>query len=71
MPKFSVVIPTYNQCNYLAKAIKSVINQSINDVEIIIIDNFSNDKTKMSDKDSFVYGVLSSLRQKIDSTSKK
>jgi|TARA_B100001540_G_C15703514_1_gene595001 outer membrane protein assembly factor BamE (lipoprotein component of BamABCDE complex) len=33
--------------------------------------NFSNDKTKMSNKDSFVYGVLSSLRQKIDSTSKK
>ena len=33
--------------------------------------DFSNDKTKMSEKDSFVYGVLSSLRQKIDSTSKK
>ena len=32
--------------------------------------NFNNDKTKMSDKDSFVYGVLSSLRQKIDSPKK-
>ena len=29
--------------------------------------SFNNDKTLMSDKDSFVYGVLSSLRQKIDS----
>jgi outer membrane protein assembly factor BamE (lipoprotein component of BamABCDE complex) len=28
---------------------------------------FSDDKTLMSDKDSFVYGVISSLRQKIDS----
>ena len=28
---------------------------------------FSNDKTSMSDKDGFVYGVISSLRQKIDS----
>ena len=28
--------------------------------------NFNEDKTKMSDKDSFVYGVISSLRQKID-----
>ena len=28
---------------------------------------FNNDKTKMSDKDSFVYGVISSLKQKIDS----
>ena len=29
--------------------------------------NFSKDKTVVSDKDSFVYSVLSSLRQKIDS----
>ena len=29
--------------------------------------NFNKDKTKMSDKDSFVYGVISSLKQKIDS----
>ena len=32
--------------------------------------NFNDDKTKMSEKDSFVYGVVSSLRQKIDSTKK-
>ena len=32
--------------------------------------NFTKDKTKMSDKDSFVYSFLSSLRQKIDSPKK-
>ena len=32
--------------------------------------NFNDDTTKMSEKDSFVYGVVSSLRQKIDSTKK-
>ena len=32
--------------------------------------NFNEDTTKMSEKDSFVYGVVSSLRQKIDSTKK-
>ena len=32
---------------------------------------FSDDKTVMSDKDGFVYGVISSLREKIDSTKKK
>jgi len=32
--------------------------------------NFNDDKTKMTEKDSFVYGVMSSLRQKIDSTKK-
>ena len=36
----------------------------INDLNKI---DFNKNKTKMSDKDSFVYGVLSSLRQKIDS----
>jgi outer membrane protein assembly factor BamE (lipoprotein component of BamABCDE complex) len=29
--------------------------------------NFNKGETKMSDKDSFVYGVISSLKQKIDS----
>ena len=29
--------------------------------------NFNEDKTKMKDKESFIYGVVSSLRQKIDS----
>ena len=32
---------------------------------------FNNDKTAMSDKDSFVYGVISSLKQKIDSPKRK
>ena len=32
---------------------------------------FSEDKTLMSDKDGFVYGVISSLRQKIDSPKRK
>tara|TARA_B110000003_G_scaffold259652_1_gene279815 strand:+ start:53 stop:502 length:450 start_codon:yes stop_codon:yes gene_type:complete len=33
--------------------------------------NFARDKTQMSDKDSFVYSVMSSLRQKIDSPKNK
>ena len=32
--------------------------------------NFSNKSTKMNEKDSFVYGVMSSLRKKVDSTRK-
>ena len=31
---------------------------------------FSDDKTKMSDKDSFVYGVVTSLKQKINNSKK-
>lgn len=43
---FSVVIPTYNQAKFLKKSVSSVLSQSINDYEIIIIDNFSNDETE-------------------------
>ena len=44
-PIFSIIIPTYNQCDYLNIALKSVINQKFSNYEIIVIDNFSNDKT--------------------------
>ena len=44
-PRFSVIIPTYNQANFLKKAIESVINQTYKDWELIIIDNYSTDVT--------------------------
>lgn len=45
-PFFSIVIPTFNQCNYLKQALKSVFNQKFSNYEIIVIDNYSQDKTK-------------------------
>ena len=54
MPFFSVVIPTYNQARYLNAAIQSVINQTCQDYEIIIVDNFSNDETQEVIKNSKV-----------------
>ena len=45
-PFFSVVIPTYNHEIFLEKAVKSVLNQTFNDYEIIIIDNYSEDNTE-------------------------
>lgn len=41
----SVVIATYNQEQYIATAIESVINQSYDNIEIIISDDASNDNT--------------------------
>ena len=41
----SVVIPTFNRCNLLKRAIYSVIKQTIEPREIIVIDNGSTDQT--------------------------
>ena len=45
-PLFSVVIPSYNREEIIKKAIDSVLGQSFQDFEIIVIDNGSTDCTQ-------------------------
>ena len=42
----SVIIPTYNRPGYLKKAIQTVLNQTYNNLEIIIVDDASKTDTK-------------------------
>ncbi len=44
-PLISVVIPTYNHADFLKVAITSVVKQTYQNFEIIIVDNHSNDHT--------------------------
>ena len=45
-PKISVIIPVYNGEKTLRKCLKSILNQTYNNYEVIIIDNNSTDKSK-------------------------
>lgn len=45
MPEISVIIPAYNHAEYVGEAVDSVLNQSLADLELIVIDDGSSDKT--------------------------
>jgi len=44
-PKVSAIIPVYNSKNFISRAIKSMQNQNILNIEIILVNDFSTDDT--------------------------
>ena len=42
-PKVSVIIPVYNTCNYVQEALESICQQTLEELEIIVIDDGSTD----------------------------
>ena len=45
--KVSVIIPVYNSENYLVKCLNSIVNQTLNEIEIIIVNDGSTDDSQL------------------------
>ena len=65
--KVSVIIPSYNSEQYIDECVRSVMNQSLKDIEIITIDAMSEDNTitilnELKDLDSRIQIIESDIR---------
>jgi glycosyltransferase involved in cell wall biosynthesis len=47
MPTVSVIVPNYNHAPYLQQRIESILNQTYQDFEVIILDDFSTDDSQL------------------------
>ena len=45
MPKVSIIVPVYNEEEYVSTCLDSLINQTLDDIEIILIDDNSTDNS--------------------------
>ena len=45
-PLVSVVIPSRNSARYISQALSSICNQTYKNIELIVVDNFSDDNTR-------------------------
>lgn len=66
-PSISVIIPTHNRADFIKKTIESILNQTFDDFELIIVDDGSTDNTseiisKISDPRLYYYHINNSER---------
>ena len=45
MPEVSIIVPIYNAEKYMEKCIDSILNQTLNDIEVILVNDGSSDNS--------------------------
>lgn len=45
MPKVSVIIPVHNMYDYMDRCVESVRQQTLEDIEVILVENASTDRS--------------------------
>lgn len=61
----SVIVPTYNRAGFLREALTSILNQTFSNLEIIVIDDDSDDNTKETVIDLNSEKIIYSKQKKI------
>jgi glycosyltransferase involved in cell wall biosynthesis len=46
MPKVTVITPNFNHARYLSRRIDSILSQTFQDIELIILDDASTDNSR-------------------------
>ena len=69
-PKISIFLPIYNKSTYLKRSIGSIQNQSIKDIEIILVNDASEDNTlqilkEIAKKDSRIKIITNNINRGI------
>ena len=64
MPEISVIVPVYKVENYLSRCVESILNQTLSDFEIILVDDGSPDNCpKLCDEYAEKYDCIISLHK--------
>ena len=63
MPKISVIIPCFNQAEFLEECVDSVLQQTMTDFEIIVVDDGSTDEKSKEILDAFKKPKTKIIRQ--------